>query len=368
MHPGVLQLTDSLAIGGTERVAVNLANLLPRARYRAFFCATRSEGPLAEQLAPEVKRICLWRRRRFDLIALRRLINFIRANDIRLLHAHSSSLFTAVLASSFPPHPPVIWHDHFGRYATEERSVAVFRLLTRRASGVITVNRPLADWAVNRLRFPPDRVWYIPNFVAEMALNSAQVELPGVAGKRIVCVANLRPEKDHLTLIRALALVAKHEPDAHLLLAGATSNQIHFAAIKDEITKQRLEHHITFLNEQQNVAPLLRSSDIGVLSSASEGLPLALIEYGKAGLPAVATEIGQCPEVLDDGRAGIIVPPRDPERLADALLTLLSSGERRKEMGEAFRRRVEGVYSAGPIIERICRVYDSILQSPPADA
>ncbi len=362
--PGVLHLTDTLALGGAERVAVNLANLLPRDRYRIFFCATRSEGPLAQQLAPDVEKICLSRRWRFDLPALRRLIAFIRAHDIRLLHAHATALFVAAQASMFPPHPQVIWHDHFGRYATEERPVTLYRLLTRRAGGVISVNQPLADWAVNRLKLPSDRVWYVPNFVAEIAPareDGARLDLPGVAGKRIVCVANLRPQKDHLTLVRALALVVEREPQAHLLLAGAISDQAHFAAIEEEIVKQKLDHHVTFLNEQQNVAPILRGCDIGVLSSASEGLPLALIEYGQAGLAAVATGVGQCPEVLDDGHAGIVVPPRDPAKLAEALLSLLASGERREALGEAFRQRVDSLYSPGPIIGQICRVYDLIL-------
>lgn len=366
--PGALHLTDTLALGGAERVAVNLANLTPRDRYRVFFCATRAEGPLAEQLAPDVERICLSRRRRFDLAAIKRLIEFIRANDIRLLHAHSTALFVAVQASLFPPHPRLVWHDHFGRYATEERSVFVYRLLTRRVSGVFSVNQQLADWAVNRLKLPRDRVWYVPNFVAEFADNNAEIDLPGVAGKRIVCVANLRPEKDHLTLVRAMALVVAREPEAHLLLAGAISNQAHFAAIREEIAKLHLDGRVTFLNEQQNIAPILRGCDIGALSSASEGLPLALIEYGKAGLPAVATQVGQCAEVLDGGKAGIITPPRDPAKLAEALLSLLESGERRKALGEAFRRRVESVYSPAPIIERICRAYDLILNSQSREA
>jgi glycosyltransferase involved in cell wall biosynthesis len=364
--PGALHLTDTLALGGAERMAVNLANLTPRDRYRVFFCATRAEGPLIQTLAPDVERICLARRRRFDLPALKRLIEFIRANDIRLLHAHSTALFVAMQASLFAPHPRVVWHDHFGRYATEERSVLIYRLLTWRVSGVFSVNQQLADWAVNRLRLPADRVWYVPNFVADFADDGEAVELPGVAGKRIVCVANLRPEKDHLTLARAMALVVAREPEAHLLLAGAISDQSHFAAIREEITRLGLDRHITFLNAREKIAPILRGCDIGALSSASEGLPLALIEYGKAGLAAVATRVGQCAEVLDDGKAGIITPPRDPEKLAEALLTLLNSAEKRRTLGLAFRRRVDSVYSPAPIIERICRAYDSIL-NPQSD-
>src|SRR5437867_1726432 len=116
--PGVLQMTDTLEAGGAERVAVNLANLLPRLKYRSYYCATRREGPLAELISTDVERICLSRRRRFDPDGLRRLVGFIKANNIQLLHAHSTALFVAVQASLFPPYPKVIWHDHFG----EERS------------------------------------------------------------------------------------------------------------------------------------------------------------------------------------------------------------------------------------------------------
>jgi glycosyltransferase involved in cell wall biosynthesis len=363
--PGVLHITDTLALGGAERVAVNLANLTPRDRYRAFFCATRASGPLAQRLAPDVRPIFLSRKRRLDLPALKRLMDFIRGNEIRLLHAHSTSLFVAVQASLFNPGLRVIWHDHFGRYATEERPVPIYRLLTRRVGGVFSVNGQLANWAIHRLKVPSERVWYIPNFVAEVSGEGVRTDLPGVAGKRIVCVANLRPEKDHLTLMRALALVVAQEPEARLLLVGALSNHPHFDTIKAEITKLAIDPHVVFLNEQQNVGPILRGCDIGVLSSASEGLPLALIEYGKAGLPAVATGVGQCAEALDDGKAGIIVPPRNPEKLAAALLSLLASAEKRSTLGDLFRQRVDSVYSPRPVLEQICGVYDLILNSQP---
>jgi glycosyltransferase involved in cell wall biosynthesis len=362
-HTGVLHLTDTLALGGAERVAVNLANLTPRDRYRAFFCATRASGPLEQQLAPDVQTIFLSRKRRLDLPALKRLMDFIRRNNIGILHAHSTSLFVAVQASLFNPSLRVIWHDHFGRYATEERPVPIYRLLTRRVSGVFSVNGQLANWAIHRLKISPDRVWYIPNFVAEVGGGGVRTDLPGVPGKRIVCVANLRPEKDHLTLIRALALVIDQAPEAQLLLVGALGNHPHFDSIKAEIAKHALDQHIALLNEQQDIGPILRGCDIGVLSSASEGLPLALIEYGKAGLPAVATRVGQCAEALDEGKVGVIVPPRNPEKLAEALLSLLASSEKRMSLGKLFRQRVDSVYSPRPVLEQICRVYDLILNS-----
>ncbi len=170
--PGVVQLVDSLSAGGAERVAVNLANLLPRERYRSFLCTTRSEGPLAELVAADVVRLCLERKRRIDLGGLHKLVVFIRQHKINIIHAHSTSLFLAMQASLFPPYPKVIWHDHFGRYAIEERAAWLYRLFTTRVSGLIIVNRALTDWIQHKLHVPADRIWYVPNFVLESASDS----------------------------------------------------------------------------------------------------------------------------------------------------------------------------------------------------
>ncbi|HEX3000675.1 MAG TPA: glycosyltransferase family 4 protein, partial [Armatimonadota bacterium] len=338
-----------------------LVNALPRDSYQPFLCATRREGPLAALIAPDVPLLSLRRAGRFDLRALRQLMAFIRAHNIRLLHAHGTSLFTAVAASFFAPHPAVLWHDHFGRYAVEERPVTLYRALIRRVQGVIAVNQPLANWARNRLHVPATQVWYIPNFVPAVAQQPLPESLPGVPGARIVCVANLRPEKDHLTLLRALAQVIKEFPQAHLLLAGATSDPAYLARIQAERDRLALAEHLSILGSREDVAAILQHCDIGVLSSASEGLPLALLEYGMAGLPVVVTCVGQCPEVVDEGRAGILVPPGDTADLADALRTLLRSPQRRSLLGEQLRRRVQRHYSAEAVVHQVCAVYDAIL-------
>ena len=98
-----------------------------------------------------------------------------------------------------------------------------------------------------------------------------------------------------------------------------------------------------------------------MLSSASEGLPLALIEYGMAGLPVVATEVGQCSEVLDHGRAGILVAPGSAQLLSEALLSLLDRQTVERRWGLSYGLACEELYSSGVIIERLCRVYETVL-------
>jgi len=106
---------------------------------------------------------------------------------------------------------------------------------------------------------------------------------------------------------------------------------------------------------------VLRGCDVGVLSSVSEGLPLALLEYGMAKLPVVATRVGQCAEVLDEGRAGLLVPPGSPAELAEALVKLLGDGSQRREMGEKLCSRVREHYGPDKVVSQICRVYDLVL-------
>jgi glycosyltransferase involved in cell wall biosynthesis len=363
-----MHLVDTLRVGGVERVAVSLSNLLPRAGYRTHLCTTRAEGPFAALVADGVGRLCLARSSRFDMSAVRRLVRYIKAHDIRILHAHGSTLFLARLSACFPPYPAVIWHDHYGRHAFNDRPVWLYRAATRGIAGVIAVNHPLADWSRRSLGVPAERVWYIPNLVEKTTVSGAAPELPGVAGKRIVCLANLRPQKDHFNLLTAMTLVRVHDPEAHLLLAGDFSDRNYKEKVIERIQKLDLARHVSYLGRSENVTALLGASDIAVLSSRSEGLPVALLEYGLAGLPAVATDVGQCAEVLEEGEAGLLVPAAAPEALAGALVHLLRAPAERTRLGNRLRMRVESRYGADLILDEIDAVYARVLMSNDSSA
>jgi glycosyltransferase involved in cell wall biosynthesis len=366
---GVMHVLDSLALGGAERAAVNIVNALPRKNYRPYLCTTRANGPLRDAVSADVECLSLERKTLFDARAVRKLLDFIRSQDIRILHAHGSSLFIAALTSWFPPLPILIWHAHYGRVALEDHRAWVHRLAARRTRAVITVNHQLAEWCGRRLAVPKDRIWCIPNMVSAPATEPAIPDLPGTPGSRIVCVANLRPEKDHLNLVRAMALVVRRFPSAHLFFVGAHSDPAYsassacFEAVKQEIVCNSLEQKISILGQPREISALLHGCDIGVLSSKTEGLPVSLLEYGMAGLPVVATRVGECEEVLDRGHAGLLVPPQSPRDLAEALLSLLASRERRTLFGERFLHRVQNLYSAKAIAERVCLVYKDVLAS-----
>ena len=358
----VIQVVDSLQVGGLESVAVNFANLLPDRGVSSFLCSTRAGGPLERRISDRVRHVSLGRKKRIDLAALRKFLRFIRQHHVDIIHAHGTSLFISAFATMFAPRTKVIWHVHFGRYATEPRFTWLYRLATKRVAKVIAVSEPLADWARSKLKVPKDRVWYVPNFVVEPSTSSEETDLPGVAGKRIVCVANLRPEKDHLTLIEAMRNVVQVEPKASLFLVGSEFNREQVERVLTRIQLYSLDEHVFLLGSKSNVWPILRSCDVGVLPSASEGMPLALLEYGMAGLPTVATRVGQVSEVLDNGRAGILVPPGRPVELAAALLKLIQSSELRGMLGKQLKRHVQEKYSEAAVMDKVVRIYGDVMK------
>lgn len=357
---GVVQVCDTLEAGGLERVAVNVANFLPRERFRPYLCATRRGGPLERELRGDVGRLEVHRRGRFDVRAIARLAGELRAHDIRIVHAHGSALFASVAAAALAPGTRVIWHDHFGRFGSEERPAWLYRAAVRRTRAVIAVTRPLADWSTRVLGRNPGDVRFLPNFVVPASAAVPASGLPGATGFRVVCLANLRPEKDHENVLHAMAAVVRAVPRAHLLLVGGSSDAARTAALEELVRALGLESSVSFLGSRSDAPNVLAACDVGILGSSSEGLPLSLLEYAAAGLPAVATDVGECGHVLADG-AGRLVPPRDPEALARAVIGLLESPEERARMGRAAHERFRRHFGPEAGMARIVEVYERVL-------
>lgn len=358
----VLQITDTLNPGGQERVAVNFFNLLQQKGVQSYICTTRTKGLLVNNLQGKREPFCLGRKKRIEVKALFSLIKYIQEHQIDILHVHGTSLFIGVLASFFPPYPTVIWHDHFGGEPINPRPRWLYWFATRFVKGVISVSEPLSEWARDRLHVPAEKVWYVPNFIqSREKKEDISATLPGFPGQRITCVANLRREKDIFTLLDAMQLVVRKNPDAHLLLVGKEKKSEYLQELQQRTVALGLKDHVSFLGETDNVSRILKDSDVGVLSSIVEGFPLVLLEYGMAGLPVVATRVGQCPEILDEGLAGILVPSKAPEQLAQALLSLLESPSTCQELGQRLRSRVMQMYNPDQIVAKVLQVYSQSL-------
>lgn len=358
---GVLHIIDTLEIGGAERMAVNLVNQLPRDRFKAHLCTTRHEGPLARDIDKAIPRLQLRRRGRFDPVAIRKLVEYVRLNDIRILHAHGSSLFLARAAAAIGPRVRVIWHNHYGFLEREDRQAWTYRVGVHGIAAVISVNTGLADWARTRLRVPADRVWQLNNFSVSTSAAEARVSLPGIQSLRVVCVANLRPLKGHRDLLLAIASVAKRIPGVRLFLVGTTEDARYRALLEADVCRLGLLGVVSFLGARQDVGSILGQCSVGVLSSHHEGLPVSLLEYGNARLAVVATDVGECAKVLADGDCGFIVGSGQPSALASAIERLLSDEDLRAQLGARFQKRVRECYSEHETVRKLCQIYESAL-------
>lgn len=203
---------------------------------------------------------------------------------------------------------------------------------------------------------PPDRVVTVRYGMPEV--DGALRADPSARPPRLVMVARFEEQKDHPTLLEALARLT-HRPWT-LDLVGEGPRQ---EAMEARARELGLEGRVRFLGYRDDVAELLAAAQVFVLASWWEGLPLSILEAMRAGLPVVASGVSGVPEAVSDGETGRVVPPGRPEALAGALEELLESAALRARMGRAGRERYEDEFTFRRMFEDTLRVYEGVLAS-----
>jgi glycosyltransferase involved in cell wall biosynthesis len=222
------------------------------------------------------------------------------------------------------------------------------------------------EFAVNEEWIPTRRFTVIPNPLPRQRLqeglrNLVSAESLGIRhGEQVVgIVAMLRPVKDHPTFLRAARSVLDRFPRTRFLVVGRQLPE-YFDGLRSLAGELGIEEQISWVGSVENPVTVLPHCDVGVLSSSSEGLSNALIEYAGVGLPTVATQVGGNPEVVEHGRTGFLVPPGSPEPMAERICQLLSDGTLRKTIGENARRRAESRFSEQKVLEEYLKLYSRL--------
>lgn len=326
-------------------MCVNISNLLYENGHDVTLCATRAGGPLEKSVTSGIKLHILGKKSSADFVTFRRFISIIKDNGIEIIHAHSSSLFWAIAAKFFIRKVKVIWHDHLGLRVKDRKNSPIYRLLSGKIDGIIAVNEQLVDWSRKNMKVPAERILMINNFPLLKDVDRH----PDPEFFTIVCLANLRPQKDHETLVRAVALLKEQDLPKKLkvILAGSHDDVDYFRKIKDLIQELGYEKTIEMPGSVEDTSSLLASVDCGVLSSVSEGLPVSLLEYGMAGLPVVVTDVGHCTDVVGNGLYGKVVGSGDAIRLSEELLWIFTNPAEAHVMGEKLKEHIENKYGPG---------------------
>jgi L-malate glycosyltransferase len=256
-------------------------------------------------------------------------------------------------------------------------STATMRLIGASATTVVANSRYTADSV--RALAPRARVEVVHNAVDLQRWDPARIDREraraalGEAGARGVLlgvVAQLSPWKGQDTAIEALRLLSAEGIDAHLLLIGSAKfvaratrfdNEAYVARLHRLIADSGLEGRVSWLGEREDVPELVRALDVLLLPSWEEPFGRALIEAMALGVPVVSTNVGGPPEIVEDGREGFLVPPRDPAAWAASIRRVAESATLASEMGEAGRLRVKQSFTVEHQTAAMLAVYRGAL-------
>ena len=329
--------------GGAERFATGLATSLARDRYQVVMCITRPAHPEAhlplEHAGVEV--VNLRRRFRLDLPAFRPLIRLLRSRDFHVIHAHKfGSNVWGVLFGRLFRVPVIVAHEQTWSYRGKPHRVVLDSLIGRLATKFVAVSSADRDRMISIERVPDEQITVIPNpyiprsdggggnLRAELGLRP---EIPVIG-----TVGLMRPQKALEVLIDAFGLVSATRPLPHLVIAGDGPCR---ARLEKQVAMLELTERVHFLGVREDLDNLLEAFDIAAMSSDFEGTPLFALECMAHRVPLVATEVGGLPDLIENGRSGILVPQRDPEQFAQAIVGLVDDAQRRTALADAAYER-----------------------------
>ena len=361
----VLLVIDRAFLGGGQRTVLNLARGLDKELFEVAV-ASEKEGPLVEQLGRDgIPRFALEMTKSPLSRAARTLAATLAGEGFDLVHTHGGVAGLHGRRAAAKAGLPVVHtlHGlHFLHYRNSILKRAAIRL-ERRLGGlsaaVVVVSEADRAKALLLGLASEEQLVLIRNGVepfppsADFDPAAKRRELGLGPGPVVVAVSRLHRQKGLLHLIRAAALVQTLRPETQFAVVGGGPLR---GDLEREARRWGLGDAFRMLGERPDAREILAAGDIFVLPSLWEGLPYVVVEAAALGKTIVATAIDGVVEVIQDGKTGLLVPPADPQRLAEALVRLLLDAELAGRLGRAARETIP----AGFRLERMVRQHQSL--------
>ena len=279
--------------------------------------------------------------------------------DVVVCHGFSEHLwgrYAGLIAKV--PHLIHVEHNSQERYTWWKLAQA--RWLAKFTDNIIGCSEGVRKVLLN-LNFPAEKTIAINNGIDLTPYNQAETSPFQERAPNIVMAARFAKQKDHLTLIHAIALLKQENLFPHVYFAGAGSER-HMAAAKNLTESLQLQNQITFLGFCSTVPTLLLQNQICVLSTHYEGMPLSLSEGMAAGCAVVASAVVGVQEMILHNIDGLLVEPRSPRALADALASLLTDPNRAEQLGKQARERAISDLGIGKMTSAYNRLFLSLMR------
>jgi glycosyltransferase involved in cell wall biosynthesis len=361
----ILQICSARTLGGGERHLADLARGLAR-RGHEVFVALVPASPLRSELSdlPKENFIELPLRNSLDVASALKLAQFVRRNQIEIIHAHLARDYPlAAFAARRASGARLILTRHVLFPLSR-----VHKVLLRRAARVIAVSQAVADGLVAQEIFDREKIVLIPNgidtdrFAKTMEGDAMERQKTGVR-RCVGMVGELAPIKGQENFLRAAAIVRSRRDDVDFIIAGEDHSRTGENRLKLErmIDELELNQRVRITGWADDVVELLRTFDLFVSASSSESFGIAIVEAMASGVPVVATMTAGAQEIIDADKTGVLVPIGDAEALAKAICLLLDDQKTRARLADNARRRVSEQFSLDRMIARTEQVYQEVL-------
>lgn len=349
--------TEKTWRGGEQQLLYLVKGLKERGHTSTVICQPQS--PLEDAVKKAgIDAIPVNMRGELDIPAAWKIGRVLRQEEHDILHTHTSHAHSIGLLARF-----------FGKVKGMAVSRRVdFPIKSRFKYNAFDVRYIAVSEAIKRVMIqggvPEHKIDVVRSCIDLNSLDNAplidiRTEL-GI-GKEAIVIGNIAHMADHkgqIYLVRAADKVRNKYPDARFVIVGDGELRVELEA---EVRKLGLEGTVIFTGFRKDVASFLSSFDIFAFPSHLEGLGTSLLDAMVMRKPIVSTTAGGIPEVVQDGISGILVPPKEPDALADAIIHLMEDPDLRLKYGDAGRRIVEERFTADKVVEGTLAVYEGLL-------
>jgi glycosyltransferase involved in cell wall biosynthesis len=349
----------------------DLALGLDRERFKVIFIYLSEHG-VDERYLKETgcEFFCLSEKKRinsFRFSVMFNLVRILKEHRVDILHCHRHKATTyAVMAARIAGTPVLLAHVHgLGRSRNLKRRL-INCILFRNVNRLVPVANSVKEDVLRNNWFVTDeKLFVLENSVdygrfADVSISKKDAkQMLGMPADSLVfgTIGRLVPTKGLSYLIAAFSKVKKQMPSVHLVLVGDGPCK---AELQMRAADALCGDSVHFLGHRANVEQLLKGMDVFILASVAEGMPRVLLEAMAAGVPCVATQVGGIPEVINGEAVGFLVPPGDPEALAEMMLRVAKMpGEELAEVIEKARGRIRRFYSHDVVKKKLEALYES---------
>jgi len=366
----VLQLIDGLNIGGAEVLLRDLAAGLAHRGYRVSV-AYSTPGPLVDELAASGLQLTrLSRKARIDPALLFGMLRLMRSDPPQIVHTHLfKSDFHGRFAARMAGVPVVVSTLHNADIWAQRWPLgALYGATARFADKLIAVSDEVRAYHLAKTGIPADKVVVIENGVdvrkfKELSSAGEQIRAEfGISTEAILfgVIGRLKPQKDHVTFLKAAVEVLHQVPGARFLVVGDGPLRAELEKLAGELG---LLPALIFCGLRGDIPAVLAALDVLVFSSRWEGLPVTLLEGMAAGKAIAATAVDGIRGVAQPDTTALLVSPADPAALAAVCIRLAGDATLRARLGLAGFERVSSRYSLDAMIDQTAGLYNQLLSA-----